>query len=124
MKAPDDPLAPPSSNVFDGEKGTRGYRINKLAQSMRHPDNRAAFLADERGYMAKLGLTEPEQALILARDWYGLQVAGGNQYALVITGAFLVLTMLFFPNGIIVTLARDLPRRGWRAALISGGAAR
>jgi hypothetical protein len=24
--------------------------------------------------------------------------------------------MLFFPNGIIVALARELPRRGWRAA--------
>ena len=24
--------------------------------------------------------------------------------------------MLFFPSGIIVTLARELPRRGWRAA--------
>ena len=43
-----DPLQPPFSNVFDGEKGMRGYRINKLAQSMRHPENRKAFLADER----------------------------------------------------------------------------
>jgi hypothetical protein len=27
----------------------------------------------------------------------------------------LVAVMLFFPDGIIVTLARDLPKRGWRA---------
>ena len=45
-----DPLAPPFSNVFDGQKGMRGFRINKLAQSMRHPENRRAFLEDERAY--------------------------------------------------------------------------
>ena len=28
-----------------------------LAQSMRHPENRRAFLEDERAYMTKLGLT-------------------------------------------------------------------
>jgi branched-chain amino acid transport system permease protein len=46
---------------------------------------------------------------------YSLSSAG-NQYALVIIGALLVCVMLFFPKGIIVTLARELPRRGWRAA--------
>ena len=89
-----DPLEPPYSNVFDGEKGMRGYRINKLAQSMRHPQNRKAFLADERAYMAKLGLTAEEQALVLKRDWYGLQVAGGNQYALVKLGGALGINLV------------------------------
>ena len=46
---------------------------------------------------------------------YSLSSAG-NQYALVIIGTLLVVVMLFFPKGIIVTLARELPRRGWRAA--------
>ncbi len=41
----------------------------------------------------------------------------GFQGALVIIGALLVIVMMFFPKGIIVTLARELPRRGWRAAL-------
>ena len=94
MKAPDDPLAPPNSNVFDGQSGMRGYRINKLAQSMRHADNREAFLADERGYMTKLGLTAEEQQLVLKRDWYGLQAAGGNQYALVKLGGALGINLV------------------------------
>ena len=93
MKEPD-PLAPPYSNVFDGQKGMRGYRINKLAQSMRQPENRKAFLEDERAYMAKLGLTEEEQALVLKRDWYGLQAAGGNQYALVKLGGALGINLV------------------------------
>jgi branched-chain amino acid transport system permease protein len=56
-----------------------------------------------------------------ALNWlnYSLSSAG-NQYALVITGAILVAVMLFFPRGIIVTLARDLPRRGWRVAFSPG----
>jgi protocatechuate 4,5-dioxygenase alpha subunit len=94
MQAPDDPLAPPNSNVFDGQMGMRGYRINKLAQSMRHPENRRAFLADERGHMAKLGLTAAEQELVLKRDWYGLQAAGGNQYALVKLGGALGINLV------------------------------
>lgn len=42
--------------------------------------------------------------------------SAGIQSALVIIGALLVIVMMFFPKGIVVTLARELPRRGWRAA--------
>ncbi len=53
-----------------------------------------------------------------ALNWLNYTLSStGNQYAMIITGALLVLVMLFFPRGIIVTLARELPRRGWRAAL-------
>ena len=89
-----DPLSPPYSNVFTPEHNRRGYRINQLAQSMRHAANRAAFLADETGYMTRMGLTPEEQALISRRDWYGLQVAGGNQYALVKLGGALGINLV------------------------------
>jgi len=39
----------------------------------------------------------------------------GYQYALIIVGVLLVVVMVFFPAGIVVALARDLPRRGLRA---------
>ena len=52
-----------------------------------------------------------------ALNWINFSLSSsGNQYALVIIGTLLVLVMLFFPKGIVVTLARDLPSRGWRAA--------
>ncbi len=52
-----------------------------------------------------------------ALNWINFSLSSsGNQYALVIIGALLVLVMLFFPKGIVVTLARELPARGWRAA--------
>ena len=90
----DDALSPPYSNVFEGEQGMRGYRINQLAQSMRSPENRKAFLADEAAYMTRMGLTGAEQALVGARDWYGMQVAGGNQYALVKLGGALGINLM------------------------------
>jgi branched-chain amino acid transport system permease protein len=42
--------------------------------------------------------------------------SSGNQYGLVIVGALLLVVMMFFPRGIIVTLGRELPRRGRDAA--------
>lgn len=78
-----DPLARPMSQPFDLAQSRKGYRINKLARSMRDAGNRAAFLADESGYMKRFGLDEAQQRLVRERDWTGLQAAGGNQYALV-----------------------------------------
>lgn len=54
-----------------------------------------------------------------ALNWltYTLSSAG-YQYALVIIGALLVVVMTFFPGGIIVTLARELRKRGFRAVFI------
>jgi branched-chain amino acid transport system permease protein len=50
-------------------------------------------------------------------NWINFSLSSaGNQYALVIIGALLVVVMVFFPKGIVVTLARELPARGWRAA--------
>jgi len=46
-----------------------------------------------------------------ALNWLNYTLSSeGYQYALIIIGALLVAVMLFFPSGIVVTLARDLPR--------------
>jgi protocatechuate 4,5-dioxygenase, alpha chain len=76
----DTPIA--GTTVFTGERSRQGYRINKLAMSLSEPANRSAFLADERAYMAKYGLTEEEIDLVLRRDWAGLVAVGGNIYVL------------------------------------------
>lgn len=54
---------------------------------------------------------------------YSLSSAG-NQYALVIIGVLLVVVMMFFPRGIIVTLARDIPRYGLKATMAAALAGR
>jgi ABC-type branched-subunit amino acid transport system permease subunit len=47
-----------------------------------------------------------------ALNWLNYTLSSeGYQYALIIIGALLVAGMLFFPSGIVVTLARDLPGR-------------
>lgn len=72
----------PGTTVFTGSRSQQGYRINKLAMSLTEPTNRAAFKADERGYMNKYGLTEAEAGLVERRDWAALIEAGGNIYLL------------------------------------------
>jgi ABC-type branched-subunit amino acid transport system permease subunit len=51
-----------------------------------------------------------------ALNWLNYTLSSeGYQYALIIIGVLLVAVMVFFPDGIVVTLARELPKRGWRA---------
>jgi branched-chain amino acid transport system permease protein len=53
-----------------------------------------------------------------ALNWLTYTMASaGYQYALIIIGVLLVLVMLFFPDGIVVTMARGLPRLRWRSGL-------
>jgi ABC-type branched-subunit amino acid transport system permease subunit len=52
-----------------------------------------------------------------ALNWLNYLLSStGNQYALVIIGALLVVVMMFFPRGIVVTIARSALWRGRRAA--------
>lgn len=52
-------------------------------------------------------------------NWLTYALSGaGYQYALIIIGGLLVAVMLFFPDGIVVTLARNLPRSGSRARFV------
>jgi ABC-type branched-subunit amino acid transport system permease subunit len=65
-----------------------------------------------------------ESLLAVAMSTYALNwltytlSSAGNQYALVIIGVLLVVVMLFFPRGFVVTLARELPKRGFRTVFI------
>ncbi|MPS27214.1 protocatechuate 3,4-dioxygenase [Pigmentiphaga sp.] len=76
-------LSPPNSLPFGLEQSRAGYRLNQLARSMTQAANRQAFLADQEGYMRRLGLDDAHIRLVLDQDWFGLQAAGANQYALV-----------------------------------------
>ena len=60
-----------------------------------------------------------------ALNWitYSLSSAG-NQYALVIIGALLVIVMLFFPDGIVVTVARNMNRQALARLFHKRGAGR
>jgi protocatechuate 4,5-dioxygenase, alpha chain len=72
----------PGTTVFTGERSRQGYRLNRMAMSLSVPENRERFCADETGYMARMGLSEAEQAAVRRRDWAGLLAGGGNIYLL------------------------------------------
>lgn len=72
----------PGTPIFDGREAMKGYALNKMCFSFNHAENRAAFSADEEGYMAKFGLTDAQKAAVRARDVLGMIAVGGNIYYL------------------------------------------
>ena len=72
----------PGTILFDGAQAMKGYALNRMCFSFNDAGNRAAFKADEEGYMGHYALS-PEQAdAIRRRDVLGLLAAGGNVYYL------------------------------------------
>jgi protocatechuate 4,5-dioxygenase alpha chain len=72
----------PGTTPFDGEQARKGYALNKMCFSFNDAANRAAFLADEEGYMRRYSLTEEQAAAIRSRQVLRLIAAGGNAYYL------------------------------------------
>lgn len=79
----------PDTIVFDLYESRKGYRINALCDGLNKAENRELYKQDEEAYLAKSDLTENEKKMILARDWAGLNEAGGNIYYMLKLG-FLV----------------------------------
>ena len=73
--------------VFTGERSAAGYRLNKMAKTLVSPTARAAFQANETGYMEANGCTEAEIDLVRRRDWHGMMQAGGSIYLILKIGA-------------------------------------
>ena len=72
----------PGTTLFDGAQARKGYALNKMCFSFNSADNRAAFRADEEGYMRRFSLNAQQAEAIRERDVLGLLAAGGNVYYL------------------------------------------
>jgi protocatechuate 4,5-dioxygenase alpha chain len=70
----------PGTTVFDAEQSRLGYHLNMFCMSLMTAENRAAFKADEAGYLARYPMTTEQRAAVLARDWNGMIRLGGNIY--------------------------------------------
>jgi protocatechuate 4,5-dioxygenase alpha chain len=68
----------PGTYVFDGRQSRRGYRLNKMFESLRDPAGRERFSGDEAAYCDHYGLSDEQKRAVLARDWTGLLDLGGN----------------------------------------------
>ncbi|MGH8156104.1 MAG: protocatechuate 3,4-dioxygenase [Rhodanobacteraceae bacterium] len=76
----------PDVIVFDLEESHKGYRLNRMCDSLKLEENRKAYKTDEEVYMERYRLTAEQKRLVRARDWAGLSRAGGNIYFLIKLG--------------------------------------
>jgi protocatechuate 4,5-dioxygenase alpha chain len=72
----------PGTTVFDAQRSRQGYALNMFCMSLMKPENRAAFKADEAGYLQRFGLTPEQRDAVLKRDWNQMIHLGGNIYFL------------------------------------------
>jgi protocatechuate 4,5-dioxygenase, alpha chain len=72
----------PGTWVFDAQRARKGYHLNKFFMSLMKADNRAAFLADEAGYLKQFGMTDAQSHAVMKRDWNKLLELGGVVYCL------------------------------------------
>ena len=81
-KEPEDYEDIPGTWVFDAERARIGYHLNAFLYSLMKAENRAEFLADERKYLMKFPMTEPQREAVMKRDWNTLLELGAVSYAL------------------------------------------
>ncbi len=70
----------PGTLLFNAERSRKGYHLNMFCMSLMKPENREAFRADERGYLARFPMTDEQKQSILDRDWNRMLELGGNIY--------------------------------------------
>ena len=70
----------PGTTLFDATQSRMGFHLNQFCMSLMKADNRAAFKADERGYLDHWKMTEAQKQAVLTRDWNGMIALGGNIY--------------------------------------------
>jgi protocatechuate 4,5-dioxygenase alpha chain len=77
----------PGTTVFDATQSRLGYHLNMFCMSLMKAENRTAFKADERAYLARFPMTEAQRQAVLDRDYNRMIELGGNIYFLAKIGA-------------------------------------
>jgi protocatechuate 4,5-dioxygenase alpha chain len=72
----------PGTWVFDAQRARIGYRLNEFLYSLMKSENRKEFLADERTYLMKFDMTDPQREAVMKRNWNKLLELGAVSYAL------------------------------------------
>jgi protocatechuate 4,5-dioxygenase alpha chain len=72
----------PGTWIFDAQRARAGYHLNQFLYTLMKEENRKAFLADEREYLAGFKLTEAQREAVLKREWNRLLELGAVVYAL------------------------------------------
>jgi protocatechuate 4,5-dioxygenase alpha chain len=106
----------PGTVVFDATQSRLGYHLNQFCMSLMKPENRAAFKADERGYLAKWPMTEEQRQAVLDRDYNRMIALGGNIYFLAKIGAT---DGFSFQN--LASKMTGMPEDQYKAMMLAGG---
>jgi protocatechuate 4,5-dioxygenase alpha chain len=72
----------PGTVVFDMRQSRIGYELNMFCMTLQNEANRAAFKADEAGYVSSYPLSDEQKRALSARDYNRLIELGGNIYYL------------------------------------------
>ena len=75
------------ATVFTVERSAAGYALNKMANSLGTPENRARFAQDEAAYMREMGCSPHQIDLVARRDWKAMLESGGSIYLMLKIGA-------------------------------------
>ena len=106
----------PGTVVFDATQSRLGYHLNQFCMSLMKPENRAAFKADERGYLAKWPMSGEQRQAVLDRDYNRMIALGGNIYFLAKIGAT---DGFSFQN--LASKMTGMPEEQYRAMMLAGG---
>jgi protocatechuate 4,5-dioxygenase alpha chain len=72
----------PGTTVFTAQRSHEGFHLNQFCMSLKRPENRERFKADERTYLDEWPMTEAQKRAVLARDYNAMIDLGGNIYFL------------------------------------------
>lgn len=106
----------PGTVVFDATQSRLGYHLNMFCMSLMKADARAAFKADEAGYLKKFPMTDAQREAVLARDYNQMIALGGNIYFLAKIGAT---DGFSFQN--LAAKMTGVPEDEYRNMMIAGG---
>lgn len=106
----------PGTFVFDAEQSRKGYGLNQFCMSLRRAENRAAFKADEAGYLKAFGMTADQEQSILTRDWNRMLELGGNIY---FTAKLAATDGITFQD--LAAKMTGVDRDTYRAMMLAGG---
>ncbi|MFD1949815.1 protocatechuate 4,5-dioxygenase subunit alpha [Sphingomonas arantia] len=73
----------PGTTIFTTASSRRAYHLHRFCHSLAKPEARAAFKADEAGYLSGYALSDEQREAVLARDYNRLIALGGSFFFLI-----------------------------------------
>lgn len=73
----------PGTTVFTADAARRAYQLHRFCMALMAAENRDAFRADERAYLATFAMSPEQRQAVLDRDYNRMIELGGNIFFLI-----------------------------------------